>query len=157
VWRCRLRDLTVVFLLEELRHYLGRSLAFSNLEHGPDQETDHVVKKPISRDVEYESAVPRPFAPACARNDTPMVVPLGGGAFDRECPEAMLSLDGSCGGLKAMKIERFPPDQLMRPAKRGRCEIVCAYVVAVAARNGAIAGVKLVTHFEGCRNPYIVR
>src|SRR2546423_5310858 len=86
-----------------------------------------------------------------------MIIPVGSSPFDRERPEAMLALDCSCSGLESPKIERLLPDQLVRPAKRGRREIVCAYIVAVAAGYGAIAWVELVTHFEGCRNPYIVR
>jgi len=86
-----------------------------------------------------------------------MLIPVGSGAFDRERPEGMIPLDGTRRGLEAGKLERFPPGELVRPAKRRRCEIVCAYIVAVAAGYGAIAGVELVTHFEGCRNPYIVR
>ena len=150
-----MRDLTVVPLLKEVRDHFRLPFAFSNFEHGPDQKTDHVVQKSVGCDVEYEPAFP--FAPGCAGDGTPMIIPVGSGAFDRERPEAVLALDGSRGGLEARKIERFPPDQLVSPAKRGRCEIVCAYVVAVAAGYGAIAGVELVTHFEGCRNPYIVR
>jgi hypothetical protein len=155
VWGRGLRDLTVVLLLEELSHHFRLAFAFSNLQHGPDQEADHVVKKPVGCDVEYESAFQ--FAPASPGDCAAMIIPVGCGAFDRECKEAMLPLDGSRCGLEALKIERFLPDQLVRPAKRGRCEIVCAYVVAVAAGYGAIAGVELFTHFEGCRNPYIIR
>jgi hypothetical protein len=69
----------------------------------------------------------------------------------------MFALHGSRCGFESRKIERFLPNKLVRSAKRGGCEIVCAYVVAIAARNGAIAGVELITHLEGCRNPYIVR
>jgi hypothetical protein len=155
MWGRRLRDLTVVFLLEEVCHHLGLALAFSNLEHGPDEEADHVVKKPVGCDIEYKSALP--FAPACPSDCAAMVIPVGSGALDCECQEATLALDRPRRDLQTLKIERFLPDQLVCPAKRGRCEIVCAYVVAVAAGYRAEAGVELVTHFEGCRNPYIIR
>src|SRR6266571_1433827 len=60
-----------------------------------------------------------------------------------------------CGG-QSVESEGFSPDKLVCPAKRRPCEIVCAYEVAVAARDGAIARVELITHFEGSRNPYII-
>jgi hypothetical protein len=155
VWRSRLRGLTVVFLLEEVRHHLRLPFAFSRFEHGPDQETDHVVEKPVGLDVENEPTLS--LTPGGMGDAAAVIVSIGSRAFDSERPEAMVAFDGSSGGLEARKIERFLPDQLVGPAKRGRCEIVCAYVVAVAAGYCTIARVELVTHFEGCRNPYIVR
>src|SRR5258705_1977769 len=86
-----------------------------------------------------------------------VIVALGRGSLDGERAKAVLALNGtSCRG-EAAQIERLFPYQFARPAKRGGCEIVCAYEVAVAARDRAVTRVKLITHFEGCRNPYIVR
>ncbi|MEA2706308.1 MAG: hypothetical protein QOH22_1096 [Gemmatimonadaceae bacterium] len=150
-----MRDLTVVFVLEELCYHARLALALANLEHGPDQKTDHVVQKPIGCNVEYEPAFSR--SPRSTSNGAAMLIPVGGSALDCESPEGVIALDDSCSGPETRKIERFLPGKLVRPAKRGRCEIVCAYVVAVAAGYGAIARVELITHFEGCRNPYIVR
>jgi hypothetical protein len=155
VWRNRLRDLTIVFLREEVRHHCRLPFAFAYIEHRPDQEPDHVVKKPVGLDVENEPTLS--LTPGSMVNGAAVIVSIGCRAFDSECPEAMLAFDDSSRGLEARKIERFLRDQLVGPAKRGRCEIVCAYIVAVAAGYGAIARVELVTHFEGCRNPYIVR
>jgi len=150
-----LRDLTVVFLLEEVGHHFRRTLAFANLQHGPDQKPDHVVEKSIGRDVEDQPTFG--LAPGSTGNFAAVIVSVGSSAFDCESPEAMFALHGSRRGLESSKIERFLPHKLVRSAKRGGCEIVCAYVVAIAAGYSAIAGVELVTHLEGCRNPYIVR
>ena len=109
----------------------------------------------IGSNVECEPSLA--FAPRRVRHRAAMVVPLRGRAFHRKCAKAVFTPDGIRGSRQSGEIERSLPDQLTRSAKRGRCEIVCAYEVAVAARNRAIAGVKLIMHFEGCRNPYIVR
>ena len=113
-----------------------------------------MVKKAICPDLEDEPAFS--LLPRCVRYRTPVIVLLGRGSLDRICPKAMSTeYRLGCRG-KPVERERFTPDKLVRTAKRRRCEIVCAYEVAVAPRDRAIARVKLLTHLEGCRNPYIV-
>ena len=92
-------------------------LTFSHIEHGSDQKSDHVVKKPVGLDVENEAAFA--LAPSGMQNGAAVVVALGGGSLDRERAKAVLAFDGKSRGLQTVKRERFLPDQLVGPAKRG--------------------------------------
>ena len=114
-----------------------------------------MMEKAIGLNVESQSAFT--LAPGRARYRAPVIVVSRRRAFDREGAKAVLALDGPRRCRETPEVERFFPDQLPVPPKRRGCEIVCAYVVAVAARDRAVSRVKLITHFEGCRNPYIIR
>lgn len=92
-------------------------LTFSHIEHSADEKSDHVVKKPVSLDVEDEPALA--LAPRGAQNGAAVVVAVWRGSFDCEGAKAMAALDGKRSRLQAVKRERFLPDQLVGPAKRG--------------------------------------
>ena len=113
-----------------------------------------MVKEAICPDVEDESAFA--LSPGCVRYRTPVIVLLRRSSLDGERAKAAAPYDCLRGIVESAYIQGLAPDKLVCAAKRGRCEIVCAYEVAIAARDRAIARVKLLTHLEGCRNPYIV-
>src|SRR2546423_3151309 len=148
-------DFAVVFLREKLRHHVRLPLALADLQHRPDQKTDHVVKKSIGPNVEREATLS--LAPRRMRHRATMVVTFRRCTLDGKGAKAVLAADRLRGSSHSRDVDRFFQDQLSVAAKRGGCEIVCAYVVAVAARDRAVPRMELITHFEGCRNPYIGR
>lgn len=140
---------------EKLLHVGNFAAAFADIEHGTDQKSHHVVKKAICVNVEDQSALA--FTPSGVRYRTLVLVSFWRRSLHGKSAKAASAAHRlRCGG-KSVKIKRPPPRQLVPTAKRGRCEIVCAYEVAIAAGNRAIARVELVTHVEGSGNPYIIR
>ena len=114
-----------------------------------------MVKEAIGLDVERQASFT--LAPGGPRNRTSVIVVLGRRSLYGERAKAVFTLDQARRLGQAAEIEWFSPYQLTSPAKRRGCEIVCAYEVAIAARDCAITRVKLITHFKGCCYPYVVR
>jgi hypothetical protein len=83
-------------------------LAFADVEHRADQKANHVVKKPIGLNVEYEAAIT--LAPGRVGDNAAMIITFRCRSLDGERPEAVIALDQVRRRDKPPKIERLSPD-----------------------------------------------
>ena len=113
------------------------------------------MKESIGFDLEYQA--PGPITPSRIRHAATMIVVLRRSAEYREAPEAVFAREVGGRRIQSAPLQGLPECELVPNTKRRVRFLICADVITVPPAQCTIARVKLISHVERCRDPYVGR
>jgi len=113
-----------------------------------------MMKKAIGLDHEHQAA--GTLLPLCRRDRTAVVVMTWCSSGDRKCSKAVLALNLGRGAIEQPAIDLTNEGELVSDAKRRPRVFVRADVIAVAASDGTVPGVKFEAHLDGALDPDVL-
>ena len=131
-----------------------RSPASGNIEHRADEETYHVMEKPVGLDVERQPVIA--IAPRRCGHLARVIVVRWCRAANRKRMELVSAEYTPCGSIKGVAVDRSGHVPLPMTAKGRKGRIVGADQIRIATGRCAVASVELGTHLMRRRDPHIV-
>src|SRR4029079_10803496 len=116
----------------------------SDIEHGSDEKSHHVMEKAVGLDLEHDST--RSIEPPGARDVAPMAVSGRRRSEHRKRLKAVFALDAGGRCIQSAPIQGLPECQLVPTTERRMCSIIRADVVAVSPAQSTVPRMKLVLH-----------
>lgn len=148
------RNLGVVGRHEQAWQVVERTTSAGDIEHCPDEKTDHMVKKAVGFDLEHQAA--RSIAPARLVDATVVIIVGRRRSQHCEAPKAVVTREVGGRRIQSAPIQGLPECELVPTTKRRLRCVIRADVVTVASTHCTVPRVELVAHLRRAGDPHVL-